>query len=218
MTGSPRRRTDDLFVRRMGHKLQRVKITMAEKRRATARVENGDESPSKAELQRRMEATRESISQTVDEIKETVTEQYENVKETVSEVLDWKEQFQKNPLVWGVGAVAVGLAVGYSIALMRQGDKTHARRGRANSQDNDFTDTVFDGLATLGQSYLLPAVAHKVEELFGLDISEELLGRRILPKRAAPQKSIAKKTGATKKRTTKKRSAKKSGTKKSGAK
>jgi len=186
---------------------------MAEKRRATtARAADADESPSKAELQRRMEETRESISQTVDEIKDTVSEQYENVKETVSEVLDWKEHFQKNPLVWGMGAVAVGLAVGYSIALMRQGDKSHGRRGRASSQDSDFTDTVFDGLATLGQSYLLPAVAHKVEELFGLDISEELLGRRILPKRVASRKSSAKKTGA-KKRTTKKRTTKKSSTK-----
>lgn len=160
-----------------------------------------------------MEETRESISQTVDEIKDTVSEQYENVKETVSEVLDWKEQFQKNPLVWGVGAVAVGLAVGYSIALMRQGDKTHARRGRASSQDTDFTDTVFDGLATLGQSYLLPAVAHKVEELFGLDISEELLGRRILPKRATSAKRITKKSGAKKKSAAKKSTAKKRGAK-----
>jgi ElaB/YqjD/DUF883 family membrane-anchored ribosome-binding protein len=187
---------------------------MAEKRRVAVRAGFVDESPSKAELQRRMEETRESISQTVDEIKDTVTEQYENVKETVGEVLDWKEQFQKNPLVWGVGAVAVGLAVGYSIALMRQGDKTHARKGRAGSQDSDFTDTVFDGLATLGQSYLLPAVAHKVEELFGLDISEELLGRRILPKRAAPtKKSSTKKTGAKKKSAAKKRVSKKSGAK-----
>ncbi|HVG33917.1 MAG TPA: hypothetical protein VM911_12590 [Pyrinomonadaceae bacterium] len=186
---------------------------MAEKRRATARAAAVDESPSKAELQRRMEETRESISQTVDEIKDTVSEQYENVKETVSEVLDWKEQFQKNPLVWGVGAVAVGLAVGYSIALMRQGDKTHARRGRSAAQDHDFTDTVFDGLATLGQSYLLPAVAHKVEELFGLDISEELLGRRILPKRVAGRKSSTKKTGAKKKSAAKKRASKKSSTK-----
>jgi len=192
---------------------------MAEKRGAAARAANEDESPSKAELQRRMEETRESISQTVDEIKDTVTEQYENVKETVTEVLDWKEQFQKNPLVWGVGAVAVGLAVGYSIALMRQGDRTHARTRRAGSQDSDFTDTVFDGLATLGQSYLLPAVAHKVEELFGLDISEELLGRRIMPKRVAPtKKSSTKKTGAVKKGTTKKRSARKSSARKSSAK
>ena len=72
---------------------------------------------SKAQLQRRMEDARESISQTVDEIKDTVSEQYETVKETVTDVLDWKEQFQKNPLVWGLGAVAVGIGVGVCDAL-----------------------------------------------------------------------------------------------------
>src|SRR5215210_5396355 len=149
---------------------------MAEKKRTSAPADTAEENLSKAELQQRMEDARESLSQTVDEIKDTVSEQYENVKGTVSEVLDWKEQLQKNPLVWGIGAVAVGLAVGYSIALVRQGDNLHSRR-RGRSQTEDFTDTVFDGLATLGQSYLLPAVAHKVKELFGVDITAELLGQ-----------------------------------------
>ena len=161
-----------------------------------------------------MEETRESISQTVDEIKDTVSEQYEAVKETVTDVLDWKEQFQKNPLVWGVGAVAVGLAVGYSIALVRQGDRhTHSSRGgRRRAQDNDFTDTVFDGLATLGQSYILPAVAHKVEELFGVNISRELMGIGMKRDPAARKRST-KKTGAKKTKTTKKRATKKSSAK-----
>lgn len=184
---------------------------MVEKKRA-ALVVASDETPSKAALQRRMEETRESISQTVDEIKDTVSEQYENVKETVGEVLDWKEQFQKNPLVWGVGAVAVGLAVGYSIALMRQGDHAHSsRRGGRRSQANDFTDTVFDGLATLGQSYILPAVSHKVEELFGVNIAKELMGIG-MKREPAARKRRTKKTGA-KKKTTKKRAAKKSSAK-----
>jgi hypothetical protein len=166
-----------------------------------------------------MEETRESISQTVDEIKDTVSEQYETVKETVGEVLDWKEQFQKNPLVWGIGAVAVGLAVGYSMALLRQGDR-HSSRGRRGSQADDFTDTVFDGLATLGQSYILPAVTHKVKELFGVDITEELLGhnrRRVTAGAAAARKNsgrkrAAKKSGA-KKKAAPKRAAKKQGAK-----
>ncbi|MBA3767237.1 MAG: hypothetical protein H0W99_09660 [Acidobacteria bacterium] len=183
---------------------------MAEKKSA-ALVARDDETPSKAVLQRRMEETRDSISQTVDEIKDTVSEQYETVKDTVSGVLDWKEQFQKNPLVWGVGAVAVGLAVGYSIALVRQGDHAHSSRGGRRSQANDFTDTVFDGLATLGQSYILPAVAHKVKELFGVNISQELLGIGMKREPAARKRST-KKTGA-KKKTTKKRAAKKSSAK-----
>jgi ElaB/YqjD/DUF883 family membrane-anchored ribosome-binding protein len=186
---------------------------MAERKRATAPTETSEqETPSKAELQQRMEEARESISQTVDEIKDTVSEQYENVKETVGEVLDWKEQFQQNPLVWGIGAVAVGVAVGYSIALVRQGDNHHSRRRR--SQAEDFSDTVFDGLATLGQSYLLPAVAHKVKELFGIDITEDLLGhrkaatQRATTSRKRSAKKIAAKKSAAKKRTTKKSSAK----------
>jgi hypothetical protein len=178
---------------------------MAERKRAPALSGTTEENPSKAQLQRRMEDARESISQTVDEIKETVSEQYETVKETVGEVLDWKEQFQKNPLVWGLGAVAVGIGVGYSLALMRQGDHAHSRRRRRSSQEEDFSDTVFDGLATLGQSYLLPAVAHKVKELFGVDITEELLGhkRRRTPRQTASRKRGAKKSAA-KKRATKK--------------
>jgi hypothetical protein len=182
---------------------------MAERKRAPALNETAEENPTKAQLQRRMEDARDSISQTVDEIKETVSEQYETVKETVTEVLDWKEQFQKNPLVWGLGAVAVGVAVGYSMALVRQGDNAHSRR-RRSPQREDFSETVFDGLATLGQSYLLPAVADKVKELFGVDITEELLGRmkRTPTQQAASRKRGAKKTGA-KKSAAKKRATKK---------
>jgi ElaB/YqjD/DUF883 family membrane-anchored ribosome-binding protein len=187
----------------------KVKEDMAERKRTSAAPTATEDDPSKAELQRRMEEARESISQTVDEIKDTVSEQYENVKETVTEVLDWKEQLQKNPLVWGIGAVAVGLAVGYSIALVRQGDNHHSRR-RPRSQSEDFTDTVFDGLATLGQSYLLPAVAHKVKELFGVDITQDLLGHRSRP--PATRKRTAKKS-ATKKSATRKRATKKSSAK-----
>ncbi|HEX8145149.1 MAG TPA: hypothetical protein VF553_21465 [Pyrinomonadaceae bacterium] len=178
---------------------------MAERKRAGAPSETTEDTPSKAQLQRRMEEARESISQTVDEIKDTVTEQYETVKETVGEVLDWKEQFQKNPLVWGLGAVAVGVAVGYSIALVRQGDNAHSRRRRSHS--DDFSETVFDGLATLGQSYLLPAVADKVKELFGVDISEELMGhmrRRKETTRPSTSRKRSTKKSAAKKRATKK--------------
>ena len=96
---------------------------------------------------------------------------------------------------------------------MRQGDHAHSRRrGRRSPQRDDFGETVFDGLATLGQSYLLPAVAHKVKELFGVDITEELLGRQRKTSQTASRKRGAKKTGAkrsaAKKRATKKVSVK----------
>ena len=47
-----------------------------------------DEEPSKEELQRRLDHTRDSISQTVTEIKETVANKVQAVKNT----LDWREQ------------------------------------------------------------------------------------------------------------------------------
>ena len=68
------------------------------------------ESESKAALRRQLEETRESISETVAEIKSVVTHQYEEVRETVEsvkegvgEVLDWRTEFERNPLVWGAG-------------------------------------------------------------------------------------------------------------------
>jgi hypothetical protein len=90
----------------------------------TARAaETGEtEDLSKAELQRRMEEARESISQTVAEIKDTVVNQYQSVKDTVTETLDWREQYRKRPLAWSLGAMGAGLIVGYSLAGVFKGD------------------------------------------------------------------------------------------------
>ncbi|HEV7857742.1 MAG TPA: hypothetical protein VGO91_03765 [Pyrinomonadaceae bacterium] len=90
----------------------------------TARAaETGDtEDLSKAELQRRMEEARESISQTVAEIKDTVVNQYQSVRDTVTETLDWREQYRKRPLAWSIGAMGAGFIVGYSLAGVFKGD------------------------------------------------------------------------------------------------
>ncbi|PYS81760.1 MAG: hypothetical protein DMF67_15485 [Acidobacteria bacterium] len=69
----------------------------------------------KAELQRRMDEARESISQTVTEIKETVVNQYQQVRETISDTLDWREQYRRHTLPITVGAFAVGALVGYGV-------------------------------------------------------------------------------------------------------
>ncbi len=70
------------------------------------------EEPSKEELQRRLDVTRDSISQTVTEIKETVANQVQAVKNT----LDWREQFKKRPVAWSAGALGVGFLTGYCVA------------------------------------------------------------------------------------------------------
>ncbi|HEX8176268.1 MAG TPA: hypothetical protein VF543_14220 [Pyrinomonadaceae bacterium] len=91
---------------------------MAEERNVgVARAqEPGDTDSTKAELQRRMEEARESITQTVTEIKDTVTNQYQAVRETVSEALDWREQYRKRPVAFSLGALSAGFLLGYTVA------------------------------------------------------------------------------------------------------
>jgi hypothetical protein len=76
----------------------------------------GDADATKAELQRRMEEARESITQTVTEIKESVVNQYQQVRETISDSLDWREQFRRHPVPFALGAFGVGIALGYGVA------------------------------------------------------------------------------------------------------
>src|ERR671933_546378 len=85
-------------------------------------AESDDTDTTKAELQRRMEEARESITQTVTEIKDTVTNQYYAVKDTVTEALDWREQFRKRPVVFSVGALSAGFILGYAVAGTFAGD------------------------------------------------------------------------------------------------
>src|ERR1043165_5101032 len=95
-----------------------------------------EESSDKAELRRQMEEARESISGTVAEIKSVVAHQYEEVRETVEtvraevgEVLDWRTEFERNPLVWGAGAVSIGILIGFGIARAVD-DEDEGARGR----------------------------------------------------------------------------------------
>jgi hypothetical protein len=188
---------------------------MAERRTRAAAGGDEAEDASKAQLQKRIEETRDSISQTVEEIKETVTDQYEAVKETVADVIGWNEEFSKNPVVWGLGAMSVGLILGYSIAVVRQdNDKPASRSKRARTDSG--ADNFFDSLSRVGMNFVLPAVTHKIKDVFGVDLSQQLLGLTSSePERRAPRttkrKSSAKrgaKKSASKRRTTKKSSAK----------
>ena len=94
----------------------------------------GEADATKAELQRRMEEARESITQTVTEIKESVVNQYQQVRETINDSLDWREQYRRRPVPFTVGALGVGLCLGYAVG--------GAFAGRDDEEDyeNDLDD------------------------------------------------------------------------------
>lgn len=105
---------------------------MAEERTlGTARApetDAADDDLTKADLQRRMDEARESITQTVSEIKDTVTTQYQNVRESISQSLDWREQYRRRPVEFSIAALGVGFIVGYSIGGAFGGDSEMPER------------------------------------------------------------------------------------------
>jgi hypothetical protein len=100
--------------------------------------------PTKAELQRRMEEARESISQTVTEIKDTVVTQYQQVKESISDTLDWREQYKRHTLPFTVGAFAAGALLGYGVM--------GAFKGGGEDDDYDTEDALDEGTRSYAAS------------------------------------------------------------------
>ncbi len=151
-----------------------------------------------------MEA-RESISQTVDEIKETVEDQYESVKKTVTGVFDLREQFQSEPVLWSVGALSAGFALGYSLGYAHK--NTASSRGK-RSEVAAFADSLVDELSKVGNNLVMPSLNAKIKELFGFDFSD-LLEEISETKKAPGRKKTTRKGGAKKRAATKPRAKKK---------
>ena len=127
---------------------------------------------SKEELQHRVDVARESISQTVGEIRETVEGQYESVKATVSGILDWREGFGREPLVWSVGALSAGFALGYTFGVGQR----RSRRGAASPALAAFAEGLIDELRAAGERLPLATLDPQMRSLFGFDVSQLLAG------------------------------------------
>ena len=124
----------------------------------------------KEELQQQMEAARESLSETVGQIRETVEGQYASVKAGVSKMLDWREGFQQDPLLWSVGALAAGFAVGYTLGVA---EKRGGRR-RKSPALAAFTEGLIDELKNAGRRLPLQSLDAKTRALLGFDVSKVL--------------------------------------------
>ena len=144
---------------------------------------NANHEPSKRELRRQMEQTRESLSETVSEIKETVDQEVRAVKKTVSGVLDYREQFQQEPLVWSLGALSAGFALGYTVGYAHKDTK-----GGKQTAVIAFADSMVEELSTVGNAMVLPALDAKLKELFGFEFSELLTQMKQTTKSPAKKK------------------------------
>jgi len=152
--------------------------------------------PSKAQLQREMARTRESLAETVGELKDTVEKEVGIVKKGVTDVMDYREQFQKDPIVWSLGALSAGFALGYTVGYAHKNSK-----GAKGHQIPAFADTMIDQLSEMGEGLLLPVLDAKIKELFGVDFSAMLqqAGKTAGPSTKAKKRSPARPKLAAKK-------------------
>ncbi len=175
---------------------------------ARAHQTASDDGPTKVDLQRRMEETREAIAQTVTEIKDTVADQYQSVKDSVAETLDWREQFRKHPAAWSLGALSVGYVIGKSVAAAFNGTK---QEDQLLSQLAALGDRFTDELSKRGMNILVPALSgtilvpmltSKINELFGIDLSDipdQLLAQANTNPKGGSKGKKGKKNNGTKK-------------------
>ena len=150
------------------------------------------------ELQRKIGRTRDSLRSTVEAIQDKAEQQYTAVKKTVSDVLDYRDEFQKEPVVWSLGALSAGFALGYTVGYSHKMAKTSK-----HSQFAKFTDSVVDELSHVGQRLLLPELNTKIGELFGFDFAGLL--RQVGAKTGStgtkrPKRQRARKTAKSKRR------------------
>jgi hypothetical protein len=124
--------------------------------------------PTKQELEKQMQQTREALTETIAEIKGTVEQEYAAAKQTVTGVLDYREHFKEEPLVWSLGALSAGFALGYTVGYAHKG--AHKKGGK-QSPLVAFADSMVDELSSLGQGLVMPALSVKIRELFGFDFT-----------------------------------------------
>jgi hypothetical protein len=143
---------------------------------------------SKKELQQEMAKTRESVSETVDEIKNKVSQQYEAAKETVAGVLDYRKEFQKEPLIWSLGALSAGFALGFTMGYAHK----ETKGGKNKSELVAFTNSLVDELSVVGNSLVMPTLNARISEMFGFNFSDVLDSIGKAGKKAPKSKAVKK--------------------------
>jgi hypothetical protein len=164
---------------------------MAKRTTTKAKANSMHIEPTKDQLQRQMARTRESLAETVGEIKETVSQEVNMVKKGVTGILNYRDEFQNDPLVWSLGALSAGFALGYTVGYAHKNTK-----GKKQGQMTAFADTMIQQLSGMGQGLVLPALDAKISELFGFEFSAML--EKVGNSQRTPTKERTSKKGGAK--------------------
>lgn len=160
--------------------------------------------PSKRQLQRQMEKTRQSVSETVGEIKDTVNQQIATAKQTVTGIMDYREEFQKEPLVWSLGALSAGFALGYTMGYAHR----ETKGSRSKSEVAAFANSLVDELSVVGNSLVMPALNARIKEMFGFDFADALDSIAQATKRGPKRKALKKSARKASRKTIRSKSSK----------
>jgi len=131
-------------------------------------------------LERRAERARGSISATASEIQETIGSRVQNVKQTIAGVSDFRHQFAKEPVVWSLGTLAAGFALGYALGFGHR--RIKGRRSKA-ARLGAFADAVAEELSTVGHNLVMPRLDENMKQLFGVEFSSLLADMKSSSKR-----------------------------------
>jgi hypothetical protein len=114
-----------------------------------ARSDGSHGNPSAAELQRRLQETSQSITQTVGEMKTTMNTQYQHAKDRAMDSIDWRVQMRRYPIAAAVGALGIGFLVGRSLGHYSEEEEYI---GSSHGREPDFTTLHGSSLAPSSSS------------------------------------------------------------------
>ena len=141
-------------------------------RQAESLMSHDDEiTAEKKLLERRAESARESIRETASEIKETVGSRVRRVKHTIEGVSEFRHQFAKEPVVWSLGTLAAGFALGYTLGF---GHRRSKGRSSKAARLGAFADAVAEELSSVGNNLVMPHLDANMKQLFGVEFSSLL--------------------------------------------
>ncbi|HEU5239308.1 MAG TPA: hypothetical protein VFU37_19410, partial [Pyrinomonadaceae bacterium] len=95
-------------------------------------------------------------------------------------------QFQQEPLVWSLGALSAGFALGYTMGYAHK----ETRSSRNKSQVAAFTNSLVEELSVVGNSMIMPALNANIKELFGFDFSAVLASISLEQKKSLKRKPV----------------------------